>query len=108
VGGDDQVRDDLALAGRHQALVDVDTGQFARAAQGQLHHAAAGRALDLDRGDPLLGLDHALLHGLGLLHDRSEVLHRLLHARRRRCHLEPRTLTNQHGRTFRSYVSDGL
>ena len=43
--------------------------------QVDLDHAAAGRALDLERLELVLQLLHLLLHGLSLLHDAHEVAH---------------------------------
>ena len=65
--GDDQVLDDLLLAGLHQRVIDAHALQVALHRHGDRHHAAAGHPFDRNLVELGLHLGHLRLQLAGLL-----------------------------------------
>src|SRR5262245_8235656 len=78
VSGDDEVLEDLGLAGVEQRRIDADARHVAFAGERDRHHAAAGAALDLRALKLGLHVGDAALQRLRLLHHLGEALHQLV------------------------------
>src|SRR3954454_448131 len=74
-GRDDEILDDLGLVRDEERRVDAQALRLPLGGEDDPHHAAAGRALDLEAVELFLHGLHLLLHGLRLLHDPHQVAH---------------------------------